>query len=248
MIQLELDPRFMYPEHSSEIEDTRSQILRTKFHNRWGPKFKEISLDYALSDLYKTAFDTVKNNPELEKSDKDRVINSCLIKALPYLQGVLQGEEEPFDSISHFKHMYKKMVHNTAITEYRKKQAFSRQASELDNLAEPDLPTRTTRNINREGFQPVLIRLEETATQKQETMKRLSEELGSPVVLRSDYLNSRPYRTRALQLWCENPHFSSRDVVKILRLEGYRKFNDSSVRVWFLRYKRAQGLHQLVGA
>lgn len=234
MVQLELGPRFIQPERFFEIESARNQILRVGVYSRWGTRFKEVSFDFALSTLFKRACTYFRENLFTQGCDVDLLASKVLKQALPFLE----GEEGHFNSLGHFRNsLFRTILKHTALDKHRRALSSPRKHEETD-----DFSYKEVKRVNREGFQPTLFRLSEEQTKEEQVMELLLEDLKNPDgVLRPDYFrNSLPHRQRALELQLQYPHFTSGDIVKILTLEGYGEFDQSSVRVWKLRAKRAQ--------
>lgn len=256
MVQLELDPRYIQVERTAEIELHRITILRRRVTGGSGEwrkekRFTPISFDVALSSLLNSSYSYLRRQTNTKGYELDLLVGQALKKSLPYLQ----GEKGDFESFNHFKwRMFMSIVENLGIDHFHSNLRSRREMnkffpSEIEDL-EVQLPAET-RKKNAEGFQPTLFRLSQEQTRAELAIEQLLADLKNPdgvLGLSSDYLKSLPrYTQRALELRWQNTHFTSGDVVEVLRLEGYRKFNESTIRVWELRAKRAQRQKQLTG-
>lgn len=240
MVQLELDPKFIYPERAAEIEFLRSTILRRRVLGGSGEwrkekRFSPISFDVALSSLLNISSHYLGKQTDAKGHELDLLVGRALKRTLPYLQ----GERGHFESLGDFSwRMFMSITRHIAIDHYHNE---SRGHKEIIKDPDGQLPTET-RKRKAEGFQPTLFRLSEKRTKTERALDKLLADLEDPfAVLGSDYLNNFPkYRQRALELRFKNPQFTSKDIIRILVFEGYREFEASAIRVWVLRFKKAQ--------
>lgn len=251
MVQLELDPRYLQPERSVEIDSNRSKILRKVIVGgglewRKTRRYHPILFEEALSTILGSSYDYFERSTEIRGEKLDLLVGRVLKRALPFLQ----GEKGNFESFSHFmKTMYGSIVHHVAVDQYRvRKTVEHKRGEDSDN----QLTNKERRRSRAEGFQPTLFSLKrarQISIQNEPISSQLLADLKDPdAVLSPEYLSSLPmHRQRALELRYRNPHFTSADIVQVLRLEGYGEFNESAVRVWKLRARRTQKQKELVG-
>ena len=231
MVQLELDPRYLYPERFSEIDSARSQILRMGTH--WG-RLKPVSFDSALSTVYEKALTYFGDNPFTKDSNLDLLASNSLKQTLPFLA----GEAGHFKSLANFRDrgFFWTILKYAALNQHRGRLIIPRKYEEIDYSS-----SKKIRLGHREGFQPTLFRLKRESTEDDErAVRRLLADLQNPVkILRPDEDEFPIYRRRALELWYQHG-FRSADVVSVLAFEGLGKFDNSAVRVWAKRYRDSQ--------
>lgn len=245
-MQLELDPIYIRVERTAEIELRRNTILRkivTGGSAEWRKekRFRPITLDVALSSLLDSSYRYLRRNTGANGYKLDLLVGRTLKKALPYLQ----GEEGHFESFGDFKwRMFMSITRHVVVDHYHNKSRSHKETRYPD-----DQLSAETRKRKADGFQLTLFRLGKDQTRTEQVIAQVLADLKNPErVSGTDYLvNSPRYRKRALELRLQNQQFTSRDIVEILRGEGYREFEESSIRIWVLRAKRAQIQKQLTG-
>lgn len=242
MLQLELDPRFMPGECSvEEIELSRNAILRRRVIGggiewRKEKRYRSITFDTALLSLLNSAYYTLQKQSDAKGYELDLLAGQALKKTLPFVL----GKKGYFETLDQFKQgMFIRIMRHVVIDHYRSESRSHKEPKDLDDQLVTETKKRKT-----EGFQPTLFRLTEGQTRTEQIMEQSLADLRDPdsvFKLGSEYLKRSPrYRQRALELRSQNPHFSSRDIVQILTLEGFKEFKDSTIRVWELRAARAQ--------
>lgn len=235
MVQLELDPQYLYPDKAEEILLRRENLLRrVRGWNRWSNRrtFQEVSLEEALETLLDRSYHYFENNTKVVGNGVDVLVKSAMNKTLPFLLGKV-GD---FHHFGHFNHtMFGIILSSTAIDYYRRGKA--------KKLKSTDLPVKYEVKRMPEGFQPSLFGSERMRLVVNDHISsRLIEDLNDPDrVLEDDFSNKKSCKEVAQGLFLVG--FSNSYVLWYLRSEGLGNFPASTVRVW---HKRANGVGVLV--
>lgn len=239
MAQLELDPRFVCPNQTAQIDFNRSQILRRSGKGKkWMEKgdFEVISFDRALSALLEDSYSYFGRYTDARGHELDSMVNRTLKKSLPFIQ----GEQGKFNSFGHFTDsLFRRILSRTSQGRYRH---MHRKHVEVNaSKKSPPSEERVTRRAD--GFQPSLFRLESNNKARTHVLTaHLIADLNNPDGALPDYILQLPaYTKRAVSLMVEQPDIRSEDVANVLVAERYGKFSPNTIRGWLKRVRDDSG-------